>query len=184
MADTARTIAAMASLLADNSSGAISAQDIRDLMETLHPGHGELYVSSASATSFSDSTTYVPAAGTWTLSSGGHNWDESAGNGKLTYTGTPNRVCHIASSFSIISSANSQVIYTAIAKNGSNITPSIVSRKIGTGADVGAVALHATTTVSTGDYLTVQLRNSSWTSAQTVTLNEGNLFVMSMPTAT
>jgi hypothetical protein len=43
MADTIRTRAALLSLLADNTSGDISPQDIRDFLVSVHGVYGEIY---------------------------------------------------------------------------------------------------------------------------------------------
>ncbi|PCI53445.1 MAG: hypothetical protein COB36_12320 [Alphaproteobacteria bacterium] len=42
MVDTVRTISALQTLLADNASGDISAQDVRDMLVTLAPKYAEL----------------------------------------------------------------------------------------------------------------------------------------------
>ncbi len=180
MADTQRSIAALKLLHPDNMSGSISPQDNRDLIETLAAGHGEMYVSTPAATSFSETTSFMDIAGTYTLSANNHHWVMST-NGQLKFTGTADRICHIAVSVSLTSSANNQVIHMAVAKTGSTLTPSIIQRKIGTGADIGSTALHAFTDVSTDDYLTLQVRNTSWSAAETVTFETANFFVMSMP---
>jgi len=46
MADVVRTRAEMLTLLADNTTGAISAQDMRDILVSLHGVYGSLYVDS------------------------------------------------------------------------------------------------------------------------------------------
>lgn len=180
MVDTQRSLSAIQTLFADNSAGAISPQDLRDGVETLRPGHGEIYVSSTAATSFTDTTSFGMAAGTYTFTAG-YNWAMDT-NGQLKYTGAATRAVHIASTISMISGNNNQVVNWAVAKNGTVLTASITSRKIGTGADVGSTAVHGFTTVSTNDYLTTVVRNTSWTGAETVTANFLNLFVMDMPT--
>lgn len=179
MADTQRSISDILTLLADNTSGAISPQDHRDEVVTMRAGHGEIYVSTPAATSFSDDTSYVMGAGTYTLSSGAHNWAMST-NGQLKYTGVADRMVHIAASMSMSSSASNMVPYVAVYKNEAILTPSIIIRKLGAASDIGSSALHAFTTVSTNDYLTIRIRNSTWTTSQTITLETCNLFAMDM----
>jgi hypothetical protein len=65
-----------------------------------------------------------------------------------------------------------------MAKNGTVITPSIISRKISTGADVGTGALHALTSVETNDYLTIVMRGD--TDTTNATLSTANVFAMDM----
>jgi hypothetical protein len=182
MAETQRTISDLQTLLADNTSGDISPQDSRDVMETLRAGHAEIYIATPAATTFTDSTSYEVVAGTWALSSGAYNWAMDV-NGQLKYTGVANRMVHVAASFSIESSAANMIPYIAIAKNGTVLTPSIISRKMGSTGDVGSSALHAFTSVSNGDYLQLMIRNSTWTAAQTITADTANMFVMDMAAA-
>ena len=49
MADTQRTLAALLTLLADNSTGAISAQDVRDMLVSVAGGYGGLGLTDGSA---------------------------------------------------------------------------------------------------------------------------------------
>ena len=178
MADTMRSLATLATLLADNTSGAISAQDLRDaVLATVQPGHGEIYVSSSSATTISTADTWTEVSGTFTLSSPAMNWDMNT-NGQLRYTGAADRVCHIAASFSMTAAGNNKNISLGVAKNGTVLTPSIVNRQIGTGADEGTGAMHAFTTMTTNDYLSVVVRNN--TDTTNVTLTTVNLFSMDM----
>lgn len=179
MVDTQRSLSAIQTLFADNTAGAISPQDLRDAVETLRMGHGEIYVSSTAATSFTDTTSYVQAAGTYTFTAG-YNWAMDT-NGQLKYTGAATRAIHIASIISMISNASNEVVDWGAAKNGTVLTPSITARKIGAGTDVGSTAIHGFTTVSTNDYISVVVRNENWTGSETVTANRLNLFVMDMP---
>jgi hypothetical protein len=58
MSDTIRTRAALLALLADNVAGDISAQDMRDLLVSLHGVYGMLYVASGAS---AQSLTTTPA---------------------------------------------------------------------------------------------------------------------------
>lgn len=165
MADTKRSLAEILTLFADNTTGNISAQDLRDMVVTLEPDRGEMHVTSASATTVSDTTSYFPAVGTYTLDSG-DDWDMNT-NGQLRYIGTPDRYCEITCSFSVTAASNNQVLHFALCKNGSLISASDTQRKVGTGGDVGSGGVHGATTVSTNDYICLAVRNE--TSATNVT---------------
>lgn len=179
MADTQRTKSAALALITDNTTGDISYQDLRDLATTWAPGHAEIYVSSASATTVTTAATWYEATdGTFTLSSHNVNWAETA-NGRLYYTGTATRVCHVAMSYSVTSASNNQVVWLGVGLDGTILTPSIVKRKIGTGTDIGTGAAHAFTAINNGSYLAPMIYNS--TSTANVTLDTCNLFVMDMP---
>lgn len=173
-----RSISELQTLLADNTTGAISPQDLRDaLLATIQPGHGEIAVTTPAATVLSDTTTWVQVAGTYALSAGSMNWDMNT-NGQLRYTGAADRYCHIAASVSFTVDGSNDVLEVAVAKNGTVIAVSKVQRKVGTGADVGSTALHAFIDVTTNDYLTVVVRNV--TEAADPTFSTLNLFVMDM----
>ena len=58
-------------LLADNTSGAIDPGDIRDLVESLRPGHGVIYLSAPDGVAdITDTLTWKPIVGTWALKAG------------------------------------------------------------------------------------------------------------------
>ncbi len=183
MADTQRSVAAIEALLADNTSGNISPQDLRDGFASWRNGHGQIFVAAADAAAItiSDNTSYFEtSAPVWTLSSGAHWFDESGGNGRLTYTGTTPLVVHIACSISMTSGSNNQITHWRIGLTGVTDAASEVQRKIMTGTDVASTALHLITTVDTNDYLSLWVRNA--TGANNVTLEVSNLQVMTMPT--
>lgn len=74
MADTVRTRSALLTLLADNTSGAISPQDIRDFLVSVHGVYGSIYhtgTSASSSVSLNDST--------WTVLDGFSANGESSG---------------------------------------------------------------------------------------------------------
>ncbi len=182
MADTQRSVSAILALLPLNTDNEISPQDIRDFAVSWRMGHGQIYVPAAAsaAITISDNTSYFEAtAPAWTLSSGGHWFDESGGNGRLTYTGAADVVVHIACSVSFRSASNNQMIHMRLGKTGTTDEASEIQRKVGTGADVGSTALHLVTTLSTNDYISLWIRNS--TAANNVTLDVANLQAMTMP---
>ncbi len=183
MADTQRTVSAVLALLADNTSGNISPQDLRDGMVSWRNAHGQIFIAAAdaAAVTISDTTSYFEVTTpVWTESSGLHLFDESGGNGRLTYTGTVPTVVHVACSISFTSGSNNQVTHWRIGLTGTTDPASEAQRKIMTGTDVGSTALHLVTTMSTNDYLSLWVRNAS--GSNNVTVEVANLQCMSMPT--
>lgn len=176
MADTARTKAALAALLADNVTEQISPQDIRDFLETMHPSFGSLYVSTAAETTVSVAGTYVKAAGT-TTSVNLHRVTMPANN-RLTYTGTPDIHAHIACSLSMTSINNNVTVGVGLAKNGTVLEHSKLNRRVGTGTDVGSTALHADAMMSTNDYLEIFISNE--TNTGNLQIEYGYLFFLGM----
>ena len=175
MADTRRSYSEILALFADNSAGDISAQDLRDAVVSLTPDHGEISITSTTATTITDTTSYFPAAGTWALASGADDWDMNT-NGQLRYTGATSREVHVVATASVTVASNNQTLYVGIAKNGADISAADIHAKIGTGTDVQAVTMTATIEVVNGDYVSLDVRNT--TSTANVTFETGEITVM------
>lgn len=181
MADTQRSVSAIVSLLADNTTQNISPQDLRDAFVSWRNGHGQLYVAAADAAAITISATdtyYEASAPVWTLSSGAHWADESGGNGRLTYTGAADVSAHIACTISFTCAGSNQVLHFRLGKNGTTDVASEVQAKIGTGTDVQSTALHYITGLSNGDYVSLFVRNA--TATNDVTVEVSNLEWMTM----
>ena len=171
MADTVRTLAELLVLLADNTSGAISEQDMRDVVVSLSPAHGGMYISTAIETSIAgtstDGSNAVKALGTTTAFASLQDMDMPASN-RLRYTGAANRLFTIQVAISTIAAANSKVFGWYLAKNGTVITESLITRKQGTGADVGALALLWQIELAQNDYIEVFLEDQTDTTNATM----------------
>jgi hypothetical protein len=182
MADTQRSLAALMALLANNTTGDISPQDVRDLVETLRMRSGALYVpvAAVAAIVIPDTINYVEmSAPAWTLNAGADGFDETGGNGRLTYKGAADAMVHLTCTVSLTAAANSQVFHVVLAKNGTPDVSTEVIVKLGIGADVVTAALHLIAHVSTGDYLSVFIRNE--TSGTNARLECATLQAVSMP---
>ena len=177
MADTQRLLSTILGLLANNATGDISPQDVRDMVVSLFNGHGEISITVAAATAVAAQNTWYPVSGTWALSDEAVNWDNPS-VGRLGYTGPAKRCCHIACTVSITSPSNNITYEWCIGLNGVPITPSILRQKIGTAGDTQSTAVHAFIDVDNGDYLELMVRNI--TDAADPTAVTGNLFVMDM----
>jgi len=177
MTDTMRSLATLATLLEDNLTKNISAQDLRDaVLATIQPGHGELSLDASDDTAIGVQGTFYVVEGTYSLTSPATNWDMNV-NGQLRYIGAEDRVVHIAASFSN-AAANQATVEFHVAKDGTPITPSKIKRKMSGSGDIGTGALHAFTTVSTNNYLTVEVANTTGT--DDITFHFLNLFAMDM----
>ena len=175
---TKLSLAEIKRMFATGGIGSLSGADLSDIVATLLPDHAEITISSSAETTITDTTSYFQAAGTWALTADSAGW-EMATNGQLRYTGAADRVVHATATASVVSASNNQTLYFGISKNGADITTADIHRKISTGADVGAIAMSAMTTVSTGDYLAIDVRNT--TSTANMTFETGDLFVVGMP---
>lgn len=162
MADTQRTLTAIKALLADNTAGDISPQDLRDVVETFTPPYGSYYLSSAAETSVSIAGTYVKVAGT---TAANNLRDFTHSSGRLTYTGTVAQHFHLASTISFTAAGNNKLIAFKLAKNGTVVDGSYTPRFVSTGADVGSLALHWDEMLDPNDYLEI------WGTNETDTTN-------------
>ena len=185
MVDTVRSLAAVVALLADNSAGDISPQDVRDMLVSLSMQHGQVSVAgNAVATTTTDTGVYVEADVTGALLSeqsqviaGTDDFDMPA-VGRLRYLGAETRMFHVATTFSFITASNNQEIHFELAKSGVVSVQAEVRRKSGTGSDVGSSAIHWITSLAQNEYLSLFLKNVS--STTTVTIVSVNLQAVGM----
>jgi hypothetical protein len=177
MVDTDRTIASLQSLLADNTTGDISAQDVRDLLVSLSVKYGDMYVSTPAATTISNTTSYFDAAGTWTAGSELKQFDMNT-NGQLRYIGTPSIEVVVFATASITVAGSNDVIHLEFRKNGTDVAGSDAVRKVGTGSDVGAFSVIGITGMATNDYITIAFRNE--TAADNVTAEEAHVLAIGL----
>lgn len=179
MADTQRTVAAVLALLADNTAGAISPQDLRDAFVSWRNAHGELSISAANraAVTIAGTVNYYEVTNpVWTLSSDAYLFNESGGNGRLTYTGTVDIAVRVHCTVSVTSGSNSQVLHLRLGKSGTTIAESESQDKLGIGADVRNVSCAALVHLTTGQYLSLWIRNE--TGANNVTIECANLSLL------
>lgn len=146
-------------------------------------GLGQIYVAAADAAAITVSDTgvyYEATEPVWSVYGDNEWFDESAGNGRLTYIASNDVMVHVACTISMTSGAqNNQVTHWRLGKNGTSDEMSEVQRKIGTGTDVGSTALHLVQMLSKGDYVSLFVRNATGTND--IVLECANLQAMTMP---
>lgn len=126
--------------------------------------HGEAYISATAATAAT--TSFATVAGTF---ADGDLQNFTRSSGVLTYAGTITKHFLITVVYSITSDTNNVVTEFALRKNGSGqLAKSLILRKIGTGADVGAAALCSLVELAPGDTLEVVTRIQAGTANLTV----------------
>jgi hypothetical protein len=160
MVDTERTLAELLVIFEDGQgAGSISEQDVRDLIVSLVPAYGSMYVSTAIETAVAAQNTPLKALGTTTAGDALHHFTHAAN--RLTYTGTPDRDFTITVALSLTAAQNNQVLAFHIAKNGAVIAASEIQRKAATGADIGAASVMVEIDLSTNDYVELWVENKS-----------------------
>ena len=160
---TQQTVTALVTTLADNSTGAISAQDVRDMGESLRIPFGQIYESANStATTISDSVTYVEVAMSGTsLTAGAYLFDEPA-NGRIRYTGTNPMMLRVNCTATIITaSGTAQVLRFALGKNGTADASSAVEYKHLIAADQATVTCNLLVSVVQNDYVSLMVKNTT-----------------------
>jgi hypothetical protein len=155
-------MSAILALLADITSGAISPEDVRDAVETLRVSYGEMYVVTPGPTSVTDTTNYFDVAGTYGLGVTGYRFD-MPNNGQLRYSGTETIEGLVVATMSFTVAGSNDVVHGRLAINGTSVAATEVQRKVGTGADIGAVTMAGLVQLSTNDYITAEVRNETAT---------------------
>jgi hypothetical protein len=170
MADTIRARSALLALLADNTTGDISPQDIRDTVVSIHGVYGKLYTADASA-SLSVSTTPIKMT-LWAANglSAGTTPDHT--NDQIT-VGTAG-VYHVVAQFSFSGAANA-AFHLHLRNNTVEVPEIGTQRKLGAGGDIGSCSFTGLTSCSANDVLTVYVEADG--ASKTFTLGDGQLVV-------
>ena len=175
MTDTKRTSAELISALADNISGNISEQDLRDLVVSMIMPHGNTDLfSNLSETTINSTNVFEVIAGVFSQGGSGVEVTESSIGGRLTYTGVPDRHFMMSANASFFSISNNQIIAFQWRKNGSILLDVPVEAKVGTGSDIGTLSCGADVMMSTDDYVELVIANE--TSTANVVVDHAYLF--------
>ncbi|QNA44863.1 hypothetical protein [Lacibacter sediminis] len=131
---------------------------------------GNLYLTSANATSFSGVNTPTKVLGTTTAV--GLFRVSSATNNRLVYDGSKTRRFSVTGSVSVTSSSANKYFSFYIYKNGVKLPESEQAMRLSTGVDKGSLTITCTVQLSTNDYIEIWAENTSDGSSMTVeTLN-------------
>lgn len=176
MADTQRTKATLlASHFQDGQTEGISAQDMRDLIESISSVSGSCYVSTPAETTISTINTYVKAAGTTTFNTGvSHRCDDNSVSNRIRYTGVAEIHAQISANLCLTAATNNQTIkfqiykYDASEASGALVSSSTVSIRVSTSTDIVHVSMVTDLHLDTNDYIEVWVANASGTANVTV----------------
>ena len=139
----------------------------------------DAYVSSASASNAITATAYLNVLANATITDAGQTgseWTVDNTSKRLTYTGTATRKFFAIFSIGMISSQSNQIARFRIAKNGTTAAATEIPRKLGTGADVGALACQGTFSLATNDYIELHATLDA-SSSDTITVNNTNMSI-------
>lgn len=170
MAETQRTLAALIALFADNTTGDISPQDLRDFLVSSQGGYGSIYVNGGSTAQTGITGTPAKMTGFATngISSG---TTPDHGNDLVTVDVSGDYLINASVSFVGSSSDVFQVeIY-----NNTTGTGYAFNRFISAGGDTGAAACSALITCAANDEVSLYI--SSSTGGTSFTPQEASLIV-------
>lgn len=169
MADTQRTLATLQSLLADNATGDIAEQDVRDLLVSLQGSHGTIGVQgNAVETMITDTVSFFEMAPVTALGEA-LRFDQSA-NGRLRYIGTPTVAVAVFGIVTMLGVSPNQDIFVRIGKNGvADAESEQRIKKLGSTENI-VMALQLLDQASLNDYYSLMVRNTS-TASNVVAVN-------------
>ena len=177
MADTRRTYADIIdTLIQEGQTEGISAQDLRDIVKSLRPVHGDLHVASgdSAATAVTVAGTFVKAAGVTTLMDDAIDVDANSVNNRLRYTGPCAVHAHVHGQVSLTCTQNNRILAIAIyiyddsAGIGSIQYKGKAREKIGTGGDIITIPIHTDVELDTNDFVELWVTDEDGTNVITM----------------
>jgi hypothetical protein len=188
MVDTVRTQSDLLTALFQDgqAAGAISEQDMRDLIVSLTPDMAGYYWSSTSQTNVTSAGTYLKAAGTTAgTTTPTSNLSYDSVSNRIKYTGAPGRHFHIVAQASIgLSAGTNQDIGIGVyhwddsASSGA-LLPGSEAHNTQAGTDDAQVTTHADVVMDTNDYIELWITNHT-SAANDPTVDFGYVFAMGM----
>lgn len=174
MSDTPRTLATLLGLLADNTSGNITPQVMRDLLVSLYPSRGQLELApgGSAATTFTGTGVYTPVAGTTVLDTAVCTSCVSMpGNGQLRWEKGSTHVLNAHALLEVLPAANNKRFTFAFAKNGTAIPELSMTYYYGNlSGNPAAVMLSGLIPIAEDDILSVVVKNDTDTTALTASV--------------
>jgi hypothetical protein len=178
MPDTPRTLATLLGLLADNTSGNITPQVMRDLLVSLYPSRGQLELApgGSAATTFSGAGVYTALAGTTVLDTSVATSDVTMpGNGQLRWGKAITEAVLVNANLEVLPAANNKRYTFTFAKNGTAIPELAVTAFYGNlSGNPAGLFLSGFVTLAANDVLSVVVKNDTDTTnitAQVLTLS-------------
>jgi len=173
MADTIRDLTALLALLADNTSGDISPQDMRDVLVSLHGVYGEIYVADGSTAQSSLGTTPTKMTGfAANGESSGTTPDHT--NDQITVGTAGKYLVDFDVSFSGTGGATMK--FHLRVNDGEQAKAALV-RKLGVGGDVGNAGFACIMSLSANDVLTVYVETDNAGGTDSITPEDAHLRV-------
>lgn len=169
MSQTPRQLADLLIALADNTIGAITPEDIRDLLVSLYPSRGQLTLQTPVQTTFSGSGVYTPLAGTTVIDTAVCSTCVSMpGNGILQVTKAQTQVILANATLEVLSAGNNKRYTFTFAKNGTPIQSLAFTSFYGNlQGNPAGVFLSGLIPIAANDQISVVVKNDTDTTAIT-----------------
>jgi hypothetical protein len=179
MAETPKTLAQLLAQLPDNTTGDISAEDIRDSVVSLYPSRGQLQLASGGsvATTFASSGTYTILKGTTELDTDVCSSCVSMpSSGVLKLLKNVAQVALVNATLEILPASNNKKFTFTFAKNGTAVAGLSYSHYYGNlGGNPQGVFLSGLLPMTGNDELSVVVKNDTDTTSITA-----SVFTMSL----
>jgi hypothetical protein len=174
MADTPRTLSTLIAQLADNTSGNITAQVVRDMLVSLYPSRGQLQLApgGAVATTFASSGSYTPVRGTTELDTDVCSSCVSMpASGQLKWEKGSTHILNAQATLEVLPAANNKKYTFTFAKNGIALPDLALPAFYGnlSGNPVG-VYLSGLIPIAEDDIISVVAKNDTDTTAITASV--------------
>jgi hypothetical protein len=173
MSQTPRVLSQLLALLPDNTSGLISAEDVRDQIVSLYPSRGALELTGTPvATTFATTGAYIPLAGTTVIdASVCSTCVDSPGNGQLRFLKAVDQVVLLNATLAVLPAGNNKQYSFTFAKNGVPIDNLHVTQFFGNlqGRPAG-VFLSGLASMTGNDVFSVVVRADTDTTALTASI--------------
>jgi hypothetical protein len=156
MADTIRTLTALLALLADNTTGDISPQDVRDMLVTVHGVYGGIYIQDGSTPQTGIDTTPTKMTG-WATNTASAGTTPDQANNQIT-VGTDG-VYLIWASVGFSGSVNTT--FQGHLRVNDIESWAGFHRKLSAGGDVGSVSFVSLLVLSADDVLSIYIESDA-----------------------
>lgn len=180
MSETPRSYSELLAALADNTVGAITPEDIRDMLASLYPARAQLDLVTPAATTFAGSGVYGKVAGTTTISAALGAVDcDMPSDMVIRVTRTGSYVAIVRATLEVLPAANNKRYTFAFAKNGTAIASSALPYFYGNlSGNAAGVYLAALVPVTLNDQVSLVVKNDTDTTAITASVVSFSLITM------
>lgn len=169
MSQTPRQLPDLLTALADNTSGAITPEDIRDMLVSLYPSRGQITLQTAVQTTFASASTYVALAGTTALDTAVCSTCVTMpANGTIEVTKQQTQVILANATLEVLPAGNNKRYTFTFAKNGTPIDELAFTAFYGNlSGNPAGVFLSGLIPIAANDEISVVVKNETDTTAIT-----------------